>query len=291
MDAAPLSVTRFEADQGWWVMCSRPPAPALRELVTTYHGYTEFAPHLLRRRHLPVAEVVLIIGFGEPLRFTSGDGLLVQAPRRSFIGALSDTYVVSEWQGTSAGIQAGLTPPGARMLLGRPMSELAGDVIELEELLGPAANLLAERLYEAPGWDERFSILDDVLAHLFARATEPRPGVRYAWERLMRSGGAEPIAALAEGAGWSRRRFTEHFHEEIGLPPKNLARVLRFNRALDLLGRPATGPLPPPRWSEVAAASGYYDQAHLVRDFRQFTGFTPTEFLRRRIAGVLDVLD
>src|SRR5690606_38995019 len=150
-------------------------------------------PGLLRRRHLPTNDVVLIIGFGQALRFTSGDGRLQAAPRFSFLGALSDTYVVSEWSGISAGIEVQLTPPGARMLFGRPMHELAGDVVPLEDLLGPVAALLAERLEAARSWEARFRLLDDVFLRQFARSAPPSAGVRYAWAELARSHGAREV--------------------------------------------------------------------------------------------------
>ncbi len=285
MDTA-LTVQRYEADEGWWEICTGSPVAALRPWITSYQGYAECAPGLLRRRHLPSNDVVLIIGFEQPLQFTSGDGRLQAAPRTSFLGALADTYVVSEWSGVSAGIEVDLTPPGARMLLGRPMHELAGDVIALEDLFGPAAPLLAERLESQTDWARRFEILDDLFLRQFARSTLPSAGIRYAWEQIVSRHGDLEVGALAAEVGWSRRHLAERFREEVGLTPKTMARVVRFNRALSMIqGRDA------PRWSAVAAEAGYYDQAHLVRDFRQFTGYPPTEFARRRIAGMLDVLD
>lgn len=117
-------------------------------------------------------------------------------------------------------------------------------------------------------------------------ARPPTPSVAWAWRRLNETAGRLTIGALAEELGSSRRHLITRFHEEIGLAPKALARVLRFNRVVGLLERET--PMP---WAELAQDCGYYDQAHLNGDFREFAGTTPTDFLARRLpdgGGVVD---
>jgi AraC-like DNA-binding protein len=89
------------------------------------------------------------------------------------------------------------------------------------------------------------------------------------------------IGALAREIGCSRKYLASRFQEHVGLAPKSVARVLRFERAVRMLGRAGAGV----RWSELALACGYYDQAHLIRDFRQFSGQTPGAYLRARLEG------
>jgi transcriptional regulator GlxA family with amidase domain len=88
----------------------------------------------------------------------------------------------------------------------------------------------------------------------------------------VRSGGAVPVAELAAGTGWSARHLTEKFRAEAGLRPKEAARVARFDRARRLL-RPGA------RLAEVAAGTGYFDQAHLAREFRAPAGCSPSRWL------------
>jgi AraC-like DNA-binding protein len=92
------------------------------------------------------------------------------------------------------------------------------------------------------------------------------------------------VRALAAEVGWSRKHLAARFHEQVGLAPKALARVIRFRRALRLLDAPGA-----PR-SDVALRCGYYDQAHFNRDFRAFTGTTPGAWLRGRAADGPDAL-
>jgi AraC-like DNA-binding protein len=96
--------------------------------------------------------------------------------------------------------------------------------------------------------------------------------VLWAWSRLRESHGRTAVGALAEELGWSRRRLVARFREEIGLPPKAVARLLRFEHALELVDRGAP-------WAEVAFNAGYYDQSHLINEFRSITGITPVEYV------------
>lgn len=98
-----------------------------------------------------------------------------------------------------------------------------------------------------------------------------RPEVAEAWRRLVAARGCVQVGAVAAELGWSRRHLTERFRGELGLSPKTFARVLNFEHAHDLAT--ARDPLP---WADVATISGYADQAHLVRDWSEFTGRTPT---------------
>jgi AraC-like DNA-binding protein len=160
------------------------------------------------------------------------------------------------------------------MLFGLPMAELARRVVDLDDLV-PAE--LVDRLAAAPTWDARFDLLDAFLLNRLAAAPPPRPDLAWAWRRLGQTHGTIGVAALCDEIGCSRRHLTGRFTEEIGLPPKAVARVLRFRRVLGLLQAEGGAG----RFAEIAVAGGYCDQSHLNRDFRRLAGCTPTEYLAR----------
>ena len=160
------------------------------------------------------------------------------------------------------------------------MEALTNRVVDLEDLLGGAAALLVEQLHEAPSWDARFDLVDEFVAARLAQARPPSPSVAWAWKRLGENRGRLEIGALAGELGCSRKHLIAQFREQVGLPPKMVARILRFRGVLESLER-GNGT----RLAEVAQECGYYDQAHLNRDFREFAGITPTEFLDRRLPG------
>jgi len=198
--------------------------------------------------------------------------------RDSFVAGLHDGYTLVESTGVSCCVQVNLTPLGARRLFGLPMHEIANRTVALEDVLGPGARRLAERLGVLSDWSSRFTLLESFLAARLIRGPEPSPGVAFAWEKLAEKAGLVGIGALAAELGWSRKRLIAEFRDEIGLPPKTLARIFRFHRAVERL----TGAVGA-RFAELAHACGYYDQAHMNRDFREFAGSTPGEYLRRRL--------
>ena len=248
------------------------PIAGLRGRVRDYYGFTERTGAVTRRREGPGPEVVVIISFGNEWRI-GGALEPEQPPARlgSFVGGVRDTSVITEHDGWSAGMQINLAPAAAHMLFGLPMAELAGQNLPLEMVL-PEAAFLVERLHDAASWTDRFTILDGEIGARLAEAPCPNPRVEWAWGELRRTRGRATVGALCEELGWSRRRLVARFREEIGLPPKAVARLFRFEHALELADGGAG-------WAEVAVAAGYYDQAHLINEFRSITGITPRQYV------------
>ena len=108
-----------------------------------------------------------------------------------------------------------------------------------------------------------------------ASAKKPAPEVLCTWTRIVNSGGVVSIGALVNETGWSQRHLISQFREHIGLAPKAFARVMRFGRAVEHLRRGKHATL-----TDLALDCGYYDQSHFDRDFRVFSGVTPTDLLR-----------
>jgi AraC-like DNA-binding protein len=109
--------------------------------------------------------------------------------------------------------------------------------------------------------------------------------VAWAWRILEKTHGTAPIGWICDRLGRSRRHLAARFREQVGLPPKTVARIMRFDRAVSLLRRSDD------QLADVAFECGYFDQAHFAREFREFAGSTPGEFLRRMVpesGGVLD---
>jgi AraC-like DNA-binding protein len=259
---------------------SRPHA-ALARYVVRYLGYREHSSAPVRRRQAPVGSCTLILSLGPPIRLYGPAGPSVPA---SFLAGMHDGPVLTEFTGHQHGLQVDLSPLGVFALLGRPMPEFTNVTPQLTELDVPELAALPTRLAEVPDWPQRFALLDDVLLRrLDTSAARPDPEVAWAWRRLVRSAGRVGVQELADDTGWSRRHLLTRFRAQVGLAPKTTARVLRFHHAARLLvpgsvydGKPSVDP---PSISEVAAACGYADHAHLVREFHALAGCTPSEYL------------
>jgi AraC-like DNA-binding protein len=278
-----LRVVRGQVPGGSWELiygrCHRALIPYVRE----YCGYREQTAGPVRRREMPAAQVVMILDFGPTLRLVDAAEKLV-AHAGGFVAGIDDGFTVTETPGAMSGIQVNFTPIGARLLLGRPMHELARQVVSLPDALGPDGRHLTERLHEAPGWPARFRELDRILLARLRAAESLPPWVAAAWDRLEASGGKVGVADLVEEIGYSRKHLAAVFREHVGMPPKAIARLLRFQRALEAIRAGRAGDL-----SRLALDLGYYDQAHFTREFRTYAGLTPAECRRRQGPGTLGI--
>lgn len=252
----------------------RTPHRALRPFVTRYIGYRQHDVTLEVHRGLPSRHVTLIISLADPIRVLGMPGDQQPAALPALVGGLQVRSALIAQDRYQCGLHLELNPLGARALLGAPSAALAGLVLDLADLQRPALAALPERLREAPDWPRRFEILDQVLGAALAGEYEPPPEVRWAWRRMIAVGGAAPVAELAGEVGWSRRHFTELFRREVGLTPKQAARVMRFERARTALDRAPRTPL-----ADLAVACGYYDQAHLSNEWRAMAGCSPRTWI------------
>jgi AraC-like DNA-binding protein len=247
------------------------PLPALRGLVCAYSGFREAVPRPVRRREGPGIYAIVLVSFGET--WSINDNHV-----ESFAAGLHGRQVTTEHRGRSFGIQVDLSPVAAHVLFREPMHELADRVVPLEEVLGEP--FLAERLHDRGGWADRFALLDSILARRLGDAPSPSREISWAWHTLVQTGGRMRVAALATELGWSRQRIVARFREEVGLAPKAAARLIRFERARESAERAERRD-----WSRIALECGYYDQSHLINDFRAVTGRSPETFFQDPLAA------
>jgi AraC-like DNA-binding protein len=265
-------------------MVSGTPAPPLRPFVDHYVGYrmSGFPPGL--HRGVPSRYMTFIVSVGPGIDVVQQTNPS-QDPRSygCVLSGLQATPALIAHSGRQEGVEIELTPLGCRTLFGMPASELWDASVELEEVIGRAGTELWEQLQTITGWEERFAACDRALLRL-AGDDEVAPELRHCWSTLVGSGGRMSVGVLAGETGYSRQNLTRRFRHEFGLGPKLAARVMRFERArrmLDVL--PPGGSI-----ASIAGACGYYDQAHLNRDFTDLAGCTPTELLAENVPFVQD---
>ncbi len=223
----------------------------------------------MRRRETPAGEFIVIVSFGDKSRALPMPGACGLKTYTSFVAGIHDRPTQTGHDGRQLGVQIRLDPLGAFSLFGGPMHELGNRVVELSDLLGFDAERWAEQLSDVRTWEERFALLDRLLAGRIAVGPVPSPEVAWAWRTMRQASGAVRVADLAAGAGRSHRHLVARFREQVGTTPKIAARVLRYERAARLLARRAMTP------AQVAAVCGYADQPHLTREFAVFAGTTP----------------
>ena len=260
----------------------RRPAVPLRPFIAHYAGFRADGLTPGMETGLPSRHVHLIISLGAPID-------VVGMPSATQ-GPASFTALVSGLQDAPAKIRRGdnlaivhvfLTPAGAEAVLGVPSADLTSRVFDLADIWGNAAGTLIERLRAAATWRARFEMLDEMLLRSLGPHETPRE-LAWAWGQLAGTHGRRSIQGLAREIGWSRRHFAERFRASLGVTPKIAARIFRFEKACRLIRDER------PKLADLAAACGYYDQAHLTREWNSLAGCTPRAWIASQLPFIQD---
>jgi AraC-like DNA-binding protein len=155
-------------------------------------------------------------------------------------------------------------------------SELTDSLVALEDLWGRAGRELEDRMTEAVSAEACIREMAGSLSGL----SQPLTPIQRAVEAMTAARGVVDLDEIARQANLSTRQFRRRCLEESGLTPKHLCRVLRFRHACELAGSPGRS-----EWTAIAVETGYFDQAHLIRDFREFTGTTPMSVFSNTVAS------
>ncbi len=274
--ATRLRALEFTSPVGAWRLCLWTPSPDLAEAVVALWA-TEAQTVAFRERVLPRETVELMINFGGRQTVHGGDGDAPRHFRRHWVSGLQTRCLEIESPTAAQLIAASLKPAHAGPLLGLAGREIASTIVPLDDILGRAADELATRLEETPSIPGRFLLFEDFLRDRRRRGRLPHPTAARAVERILDTGGQVQARALREELGCSARYLEQELGERVGLSPKQLARLVRFSRVVERI-RVA----PHVDWTAVALDCGFYDQSHFNREFRAFTGTTPTGFLALR---------
>ena len=169
-----------------------------------------------------------------------------------------------------------LQPAGARAFLGMSMLETTDRRLDLADVWARDSTDLIDATSNANNVDAHLNVVERFLLKKLARTrTKPDAAVSHGVDLLQSAEGGLSIDALAARCGLSSRQLERRFLDEVGIPPRLLASIFRFRRVFDLLEQPQSG-----RWVSAAIGAGYFDQAHMIRDFKRFSGQQPQTFYR-----------
>lgn len=232
---------------------------------------------------LPDGSAELIINLDESRRklFDRERPQQFQTFHRAWLSGPRSDYMLIDVRPQSSMIGVHFKPGGLAPFLEMPAGEVAAHVIELDALWGAAASDVRDELLEAPDAGAKFQVLEKFLRRRAVRPLTNHPAVAHALREWRKDDSAKCVRQVADSMGFSHKHFIELFRSAVGLTPKRFCRVRRFHQALvDIRGNRDVD------WAGVAAAAGYYDQAHFVNDFRAFSGLKPSEYLVRRYGEV-----
>lgn len=257
-----------------------PVSEALQQHVSHILMYREtFAEgHEMRERVLPDGAVRLVFNFGDAPSADDGEGYAVEA-----IGA-SAAPVVVRMRRRVEGLSVTLRPGAAAALLGMPAGEISGGAVHLDALWHGEGSELLARMAEAPDDAARVALLHAALQRRLADSDtkgQPVAAAMRAAQLIAASGGRRPLREVAAAVGVGERRLQQLFQAHVGLSPRAWSRLARLHGCLRALRLQPSSPA----WADVALDGGFYDQSHLVNEFRALCGVTPTEFMGHAVSG------
>ena len=248
------------------------PRPPLSTFVEYLWSLQDAPAHALERI-VPSGTLELVVNLHEDeLRIYDADGRACRRHAGACVSGASQRFFVIDTREHASIVGVHFWPGKASALLGVPPGAIADQHVDLEALWSRAALELRERLCAAPTSAERFSVLEVFLLRRLAHR-DRHPAIGFALDQLALPGVS--VGEVAARLELSRRRLIEIFTAEVGITPKRLSRVLRFQRACGVARRRREL-----EWGRLAVACGYFDQSHLIRDFRELTGTSPVEFVR-----------
>jgi AraC-like DNA-binding protein len=254
------------------VLRYKPEPPLAKFVVCLWHFQGSRAT---RELALPTGTVELVINVRDNyIRVCSRvDDFRGEAFAGAVVSGAQSRYMVLPACREASVMGVHFRPGGARPFLGLPLSEMADRHVALEDIWGSQARALREQLSEAKSSAAALAILERALLSRLTDRGLYHPAVAFALERFAAASGIARVREVTGATGYSAKRFIQLFTEGVGLSPKRFCRILRLQAVLNQLASGARV-----EWAEFALGSGYYDQSHLIREFRAMTGLTPAQY-------------
>ncbi|HEX5230352.1 MAG TPA: helix-turn-helix domain-containing protein [Bryobacteraceae bacterium] len=257
---------------------TRPPSPFLQDYVSHFELRDLVVLEARGIRPLPARSAHFLVFH---LADVSGSDLLdrrtgkiVATPPVGIQGPQSFRAADALWKGRFRDFAVAFRPTGFYRLFGTPMNELTDQVVEALQLLGAGVRQLHESLQGVAGLDTMALLTEDFLRGWLPRARPFHP-VQVAASQVIARHGQVTVDHLARALNLSGRQLERGFLEQVGIPPKLYCRISRLTYALRL--KEAT---PQRTWTELTYLAGYFDQNHMIKDFRALAGTSPSEFVR-----------
>lgn len=254
------------------------PIPPLNQYIECF-WYLDAPLPYQRERILPTGKIELIFNFGEPYRVLNRESLdpIAASTHHWIAGFQTENFIIEATGNRSHMLGIRFRPGGAYPFFPFPISELNDQVITLNLLWGRLADELYERLLEIGDVPGRVYLLQTLLCQKLRHNLHGLDMVQHVAHHIAYANGQVNIKTLSDKIGVSQKHLSNQFKRMIGVSPKKLARLYKFQRVLEMID-----PSRPVNWSQIAHHCHYYDQAHFNKDFYAFSGINPTQYLQLR---------
>ena len=256
------------------------------ESIFYYEGLT---PAHRMDRFLPDGNTEIVFDLGEGTQYIYDNETLtaIQACRLAWVsGIRTRPITIPSGRGSKMLIVA-FKKGKAHPFYSQPMNEIADQVLDAELVFGRNVLDLREQLLEAPSINRMFLLVEDFLLRQAGSSLSPDTAsecVDFALARIMNGPDGLGFQRLSDQIGYSQKHFINLFKKQVGVPPRQYMKIMRFQKAILQIEEADAI-----RWSELALQNGFYDQPHFINEFRYFSGFTPGEYMARKV-GMLNYI-
>ncbi|MEO8648839.1 MAG: helix-turn-helix domain-containing protein [Acidobacteriota bacterium] len=226
-------------------------------------------------RFLPNGDTEILIDFGDAPQFIYDNHTLKEIQACNHVwasGVRTEPITIPSGDGAAMMVisfKKGMAAPFYPF----PMNEIADSVVDADLIWGGEMGELRERLIETSEVAERFGIAEDFLTRKFLSRLGVNPCVEFALAEMTRRPDAVSIGRMNDKIGYSQKHFIDMFRRSVGVTPKSYLKIMRFQKAVAIIDAAERHD-----WRQIALDAGFYDQAHFIRDFKQFSGFTPKSY-------------
>jgi AraC-like DNA-binding protein len=226
----------------------------------------------VKQRVVPDGCMEMIFHYGDLYKQYFEDGSSIIQPR-SFVFGQITKYIEITPTGMSGIVAARFLPEGLIPFLTIPVSHLEDKAVNIEDVFGEKGKMLADEVTAAPDNTLRIKLIEEFLLSCLEDPQTIDAITKGCVEVIFQSQGQLDVMQLAERMNINRRNMERKFMSAIGLSPKQLSKVVRLQATLKMLEQNKFTSL-----TSLAYENGYYDQAHFIKDFKEFTGMSPKSF-------------
>ncbi len=240
-----------------------------------YEGHT--ADHTMEK-FLPDGSMDLLIDLTETPKklFHDEGGTTFTTYKKSWISGMKTEYILID-ASVSSMIGVHFKPGGAYPFLDFPVNELNNVTIEMDAIWNNEIHQIREAVLNTYPIDQKFNILENYFLQKGKQRSEPNLLVKYAVEQLLQSPTVWTIDKLTRKVGVTQKHLISLFKKYVGLSPKQLARISKFQKVIQLTEKQQQI-----EWTQIAYECGYYDQSHFIKEFQAFSGINPSAYMAQR---------
>ncbi len=251
----------------------------LNQFIESFIYYKDYNPAHTVDRFLPDGNVNVVIDLTDYPKFIYDNNTLkeIQSCKNVWFSGIRNNYITIPSGRDSEMFIINFHKGKAYPFVEMPLNQLTDYVVDGELVMTKEILNIRETLLSLAFIKQKFLFAETHLLKRFGHKLLANPFVDYSVNKILNMPSQMSIEKISEKVGFSQKHFIKIFKEHVGITPKSFLKIIRFQKAIQEIEQSRT-----PNWTSVAFESGYYDQAHFINDFRTFSGFTPSEFLKTK---------